>query len=335
MAARAQTQNTAYLTPESPNMKNLRLVPDDTKIDFLGKRFLCFGLSTILMIGSLALVATRGLNFGIDFTGGTLIEVAVPQDPDLPALRSALNTLDLGTVSLQEFGDRRNLMIRLGQQPGGPETQKAAIGKVQAKLAEVFPTAPVDYRRTEYVGPQVGKELKLTGLYAMLFSVAGILAYIWMRFEWQFGVGAVLSVVHDAIATLGLFSITHMEFDLSTLAAVLLVAGYSINDTVVVFDRIRENMRKYKKTPLSDLLNLSVNQTLSRSIMTSLTTLLALTALLIFGGDVIRSFTYALVFGILVGTYSSVYVAAPLLLYLNLRRDRPEPQKTDAPTLAS
>lgn len=315
-------------------MKPLRLISDDTKIDFLGKRFMCFAISAILIVGSITLTLTRGLNFGIDFTGGTLIEVEVPQDPDLPTLRTALNALDLGSVSLQEFGDRRNLMIRLPQQAGGPEAQKAAIGKVQAQLAEIFPSAPVDYRRTEYVGPQVGRELKLTGLYAMLFSMVGILAYIWMRFEWQFGVAAVLALVHDAIATVGLFALTRLEFDLSTLAAVLLVAGYSINDTVVVFDRIRENLRKYKKIPLPELFNLSVNQTLSRSIMTSLATLLALSALLVFGGDVIRSFTYALVFGIVVGTYSSVYVAAPLLFYLNLRRDHPEPQKADSPSAA-
>lgn len=311
-------------------MKNIRFIPDDTKIDFLGKRFLCFTLSAILIVGSLVLTGTRGLNLGIDFTGGTLIEVAVPQDPDLSALRSNLNALGLGNVSLQEFGDRRNLMIRLPQQPGGPEAQKAAIGKVQAKLAEIFSSAPVDYRRTEYVGPQVGKELKLKGLYAMLFSMAGILAYIWMRFEWQFGVAAVLALLHDAVATIGLFAVTHMEFDLSTLAAVLLVAGYSINDTVVVFDRIRENLRKYRKMPLPELFNQAVNQTLSRSIMTSFTTLLALLALLLFGGDVIRSFTYALFFGIVVGTYSSVYVAAPLLLYLNLRREKPAAPQQDA-----
>lgn len=306
-------------------MKNLRFIPDDTKIDFLGKRFLCFALSTVLIVGSIFLTGTRGLNLGIDFTGGTLIEVAVPQDPDLSALRSSLNGLKLGSVSLQEFGDKRNLMIRLPQQSGGPEAQKAAIDKVQAKLSEIFSSAPVDYRRTEYVGPQVGKELKLKGLYAMLFSMAGILAYIWMRFEWQFGIAAVLALLHDAIATIGLFAVTRMEFDLSTLAAVLLVAGYSINDTVVIFDRIRENIRKYRKMPLPELFNQAVNQTLSRSIMTSFTTLLALMALLIFGGDVIRSFTYALFFGIVVGTYSSVYVAAPLLLYLNLRREKPTP----------
>lgn len=302
-------------------MKTLRFIPDGTNVDFIGKRFIAYAVSFILVFGSIGLMAVKGLNFGIDFTGGTLIEIKTPTIPDLTAMRGALNGLGLGEVSLQEFGDPQDVMIRLPQQPGGEETQQAAIKTVQAQLNGMFGGSPVEYRRVEYVGPQVGGELKKKGLYAMLLSMIGIMGYIWMRFEWQFGVAAVVSLLHDAIATLGLFAVTRMPFDLSTLAAVLLVAGYSINDTVVVFDRIRENLRKYKKTPLLELFNQSVNQTLARSLMTSFTTLLALTALLAFGGEVIRGFTWALVFGILVGTYSSVYVAAPLLAYMNLRRD--------------
>lgn len=311
-------------------MKTLRFIPDGTNIDFIGKRYFAYAISLLLVFGSLALLATRGLNFGIDFTGGTLIEIETPADPELPKMREDLNRLGLGDVSLQEFGDPRNVMIRLPQQAGGPDAQQAAIRSVQSRLGETFAAqGAVEYRRVEYVGPQVGGELKRKGLYAMLLSMLGILGYIWMRFEWQFGVASVVALLHDAIATLGLFAVTRMPFDLSTLAAVLLVAGYSINDTVVVFDRIRENLRKYKKMPLPELFNQAVNQTLSRSLMTSFTTLLALSALLLFGGDVIRGFTWALVFGILVGTFSSVYVAAPLLLHMNLRRGEgavPEPQ---------
>lgn len=301
-------------------MKTLRFIPDGTNIDFIGKRVFAYILSFVLIFGSIGLMAVKGLNFGIDFTGGTLIEIKTPTVPDLHAMRAMLNGLKLGEVSLQEFGDQQNVMIRLPQQSGGEGAQQAAIKTVQAHLGEMFSAAPVEYRRVEYVGPQVGGELKKKGLYAMLLSMVGILGYIWLRFEWQFGVAAVISLLHDAIATLGLFAVTRMPFDLSTLAAVLLVAGYSINDTVVVFDRIRENLRKYKKLSLPELFNQAVNQTLSRSLMTSFTTLLALTALLLFGGEVIRGFTWALVFGILVGTYSSVYVAAPLLMHMNLRR---------------
>lgn len=301
-------------------MKTLRLIPDGTNIDFIGKRFIAYAISLALVFASIGLMATKGLNFGIDFTGGTLIEIETPEVPDLPEMRAVLGKLGLGDVSLQEFGDPQNIMIRLPQQAGEEDVQQAAIRSVQARLAELFPGGAVEYRRVEYVGPQVGGELKKKGLYAMLLSMAGILAYIWIRFEWQFGVAAVVALLHDAIATLGLFALTRMPFDLSTLAAVLLVAGYSINDTVVVFDRIRENLRKYKKLPLPELFNQAVNQTLARSLMTSLTTLLALAALVIFGGEVIRGFTWALIFGIGVGTFSSVYVASPLLLYMNLRR---------------
>lgn len=313
-------------------MKTLRFIPDGTNLDFIGKRFIAYAVSLVLVFGSIGLMAVKGLNFGIDFTGGTLIEIKTPTVPDLHAMRAMLNGLGLGEVSLQEFGDPQNVMIRLPQQSGGEGSQQAAIKTVQARLGEMFAgaAAPIEYRRVEYVGPQVGGELKKKGLYAMLLSMIGIMGYIWMRFEWQFGVAAVASLLHDAIATLGLFAVTRMPFDLSTLAAVLLVAGYSINDTVVVFDRIRENLRKYKKTPLLELFNQSVNQTLARSLMTSFTTLLALMALLLFGGEVIRGFTWALVFGILVGTYSSVYVAAPLLAYMNLRRGEKPAAASDA-----
>ena len=302
-------------------MKGLRLVPEETNLDFIGKRFLAFVFSTILIVGSIGLVATNGLNFGIDFTGGTVIEIKTPVEPDIAELRSELNGLELGAISIQEFGAVDDLLIRLPQQDdatGDGSAQKAAIEKVRAALDAKYES--VDYRRIEFVGPQVGEELKKQGALAVLFSLFGILAYVWFRFEWQFGVASIIALAHDAILTIGLFALTQMEFNLSTVAAILMIAGYSINDTVVVFDRIRENLRKYKKKPLGELFNMSVNQMLSRTLMTSVTTLLALVALYVFGGEVIRGFIYALIFGIGVGTYSSVFVAAPLLMFMNVKR---------------
>ncbi|MCB9964145.1 MAG: protein translocase subunit SecF [Rhodospirillales bacterium] len=288
-------------------------------IDFIKLRGLAFLLSALLVMGALAITATRGLNFGIDFSGGTLIEVRLEQTPDLSELRSKLNTLNLGGISIQEFGTAQDLLIRMPEQPGDETAQKAAIDSIQSLLNATY-DQKVDYRRVEYVGPQVGEELKLQGLYAILFSLAGIMIYIAFRFEWKFGLAAILALIHDAVATIGLFAVTQMEFNLSTVAAVLMIAGYSINDTVIVFDRIRENLRKFKKMPLGDLLNLSINETMSRTIMTSLTTLLALVSLWFLGGDVIQGFVNALLFGIVVGTYSSIFVAAPILLAIGVER---------------
>jgi len=302
-------------------MKGLRLVPDETSIDFIGGRYIAFALSAVLIVASIFLVSTRGLNFGIDFTGGTVIEIKTEEALDLGVLRGELNGLGLGAISIQEFGAPDDLLIRLPQQQAvddDGEAQKAAIESVRSALDEKY--APVDYRRIEFVGPQVGEELKRQGAMAVLFSLFGILAYVWFRFEWQFGVASIVALAHDAILTMGLFALTQMEFNLSTVAAILMIAGYSINDTVVVFDRIREKMRKYKKMPLGELFNLAVNKTLARTIMTSVTTLLALIALYVFGGEVIRGFIYALIFGIGVGTYSSIFVAAPILMFMNIKR---------------
>ncbi|MFN3701395.1 MAG: protein translocase subunit SecF [Alphaproteobacteria bacterium] len=306
-------------------MRLIRLIPEDTNYNFLGARKIAYVISALLIIASIILVMQRGLNFGIDFTGGTVIEIRTPVEPNLSDMRTALNTLGYGAISIQEFGAPDDLLIRLPQQAGGDvEKEKEAIAAVRAYLDSTFigdgDESLVDYRRTEYVGPQVGKELQIKGIYAVLFSLLGILAYIWVRFEWQFGVAAVAALAHDAIIVIGLFALTQMEFNLSTVAAVLMIAGYSINDTVIVFDRIREMLRKYKKMPLIELFNMSVNSMLTRTIMTSFTTLLALTALYMFGGEVIRGFIYALIFGIVVGTYSSIFVAAPLLLLMNIRR---------------
>lgn len=302
-------------------LKLIQLVPENTKIDFFGHRFYAMLASFVIIVGSFSCMAVKGLNFGIDFTGGTVIEFQVQQDPDLAKLRGELNALALGDISLQEFGDKRDLMVRLPQQDGGPQAQQAAINKVQESLVQHFGEGKVEVRRTEFVGPQVGEELKKDGLMAIIFTILAIMGYIWFRFEWQFGIGSLLALIHDVVGILGLFSLTQMHFDLSTLAAILLVAGYSINETVIIFDRIRENMRKYKKMPMPEIINLSINQTLPRTVMTSGSTILAIFALWLFGGEVIRSFTSALFFGILIGTHSSYFVSSQALFYLKLRPD--------------
>lgn len=316
----------------------MKLLPKETNINFIAMRYIAYVLSATILIGSVFYLVTKGPNFGIDFTGGTLIEVKVSDDNSVNVgeLRNELNELSLGTISLQEFGATDDLLIRLPEQvvkegQSEQEVQQGAISTVRGLLDSKF--KDVDYRRVEFVGPQVGEELKVKGLYAILFSLAGILVYIWLRFEWQFGVAAIIALAHDALATIGLFAFSQMEFNLSTVAAVLMIAGYSINDTVVVFDRIRENLRKYKKKTMAEICNMSINQTLSRTLMTSLTTMLALVALWVFGGEVIRGFVNALLFGIFVGTYSSIFVAAPVLLLVHKGRgdanDKKDEKKGD------
>ncbi len=295
----------------------LQIVPQNTKIDFIRLRFVALAVSVVLIFGSAVLVPLRGLNFGIDFAGGIMMEIRTPGPANLADLRARLGALGLGEVSLQEFGDDREVLIRLQRQDGDESEQIRAIEKVKQALG-----SEIQYRRTEFVGPKVGGELIRAGIIAITLSMFGIAAYVWFRFEWQFGVGAIVSLLHDVVSTVGIFALLQYEFNLTTVAAVLTVAGYSINDTVVVFDRIRENLRKYKAMDMATLLNLSVNETLSRTIMTSGTTLVAVLALYFFGGEVLRGFSFAMVWGILVGTYSSIYVAAPFLLYLNLRQVR-------------
>lgn len=309
-------------------IKFFEFVPHDTKIDFFGHRYYAMLASIIIIGGSLLCLGIKGLNYGIDFTGGTVIEIKTEQPADLSEMRENLNALGLGEVSIQEFGQPDNLLIRLRQQDGGAEDQKAAIEKVHVALDTEFGEGKVDYRRTEYVGPQVGGELKKAAALAVLCAIGGIMAYIWFRFKWQYGVGSLLALLHDVIGIVGLFSLTQMHFDLSTLAAILLVAGYSINETVIIFDRVRETLRKFKKMPLIDVINFSINSTLPRTLMTSGSTLLALSALWLFGGEVIRSFVSALFFGILIGTHSSYFVSTPVLYYLKLRPS-PEDSKTE------
>jgi len=306
-------------------MVNFRFVPDRTTIPFLRYEHLGYVVSALLILVSLVLLPTKGLNLGIDFRGGILIEVRMPdQAPDLGAMRATLGGLGLGEVALQEFGEPTDVLIRIERQTGDEAAQLAAVDVVKAALAEGF-GEDISYRRVEFVGPKVSEELFWAGAQAVIYALIAILAYIWFRFEWQFGVGAIVALVHDVIATLGIFSLLGLEFNLSTVAALLTIVGYSLNDTVVIYDRVRENLRRYKSMILRDLLDRSINETLARTVMTSLTTLVALTALFVFGGPVIRGFTFAMIWGVLVGTYSTIFVATPLLLHLNLRRESVAP----------
>jgi preprotein translocase subunit SecF len=298
-------------------MRLLKLVPSDTRIPFMAWRKLAMGGSLALVLLSAAGVFLPGLNFGIDFKGGILIEVKLPTAPDLGQMRGRLSGLGLGEVELQEFGDANDILVRIERQPGDAEAQSAAVGKVRTALGE-----GLDYRRVEFVGPKVSAELVEAGAIAVLLAVALMLLYIWFRFEWHFGVGAVVALIHDVVVSLGMLAATQLEFNLATIAALLTIVGYSINDTVVVYDRVRENLRKYKSRPLGEVLDLAVNDTLSRTTMTSFTTLLALFALVLFGGEVIRGFVLVMIWGIVIGTYSSIFVAAPLLLTLGLERRR-------------
>jgi preprotein translocase subunit SecF len=295
-------------------MRGLTLIPPDTRVPFIPLRRLFFALSAALVLGTLVLLVVRGLNYGVDFVGGVLIEVRTDGPADLATMRGKLNELGLGEVALQEFGRAEEVLIRLQRQPGGEAAQQAAVDKVRAALGE-----GVSYRRTELVGPKVSEELFWDGVYAVIAAMAGILIYVWFRFEWQFGLAGVLALVHDVLVTVGVFSLLGLEFNLTIVAALLTIAGYSINDTVVIFDRVRENMRKYKTMGLPALLDRANNETLSRTVATGISTLLALTALYVLGGEAMRGFTFAILFGIVIGTYSSVCLAVPLLLYLDLR----------------
>jgi preprotein translocase subunit SecF len=309
-------------------MPAFRLIPDQPRLHFVRYQYWAYAFSAALIALTLVLLPTRGLNLGIDFQGGVLIEAGLPAPPDLGAMRARLGGLGLGEVALQEFGGPQTILIRVQRQPGGEEAQLAAVDEVKASLQQEQGDQ-VSYRRVELVGPKVSAELLWSGLEAVGFAVVAILAYIWFRFEWQFGIGAVVALVHDALTTLGLFSLFGLEFNLTTIAALLTIVGYSINDTVVIYDRIRENVRRYKTMPMAELIDRSLNETLARTMMTSLTTLLALVALVFVGGPVIRGFTIAMIWGVFIGTYSSIYVASPMVLHLNLKR---EPAGEPAPT---
>ncbi len=304
-------------------MKQLKLVPDKTNIQFINKRLIAFSFSAFLVIASAGLFFGQGLNLGIDFLGGILIEAKTDGPANLSELRSDMGGLGLGEIKLQEFGAPDDILIRIQKQEGDEKAQQVAIDKVRESLG----SRVIEYRRTEFVGPTVGAELREAAAWAVLSAIAAMLLYIWFRFEWQFGLGAVIALLHDVVTTIGLFALFKLEFNLATVAAILTIAGYSINDTVVVYDRVRENMRRYKKMPYEELFNVSINQTLSRTVVTSVTTLLALFALYLFGGEVIRGFSIALIWGVLVGTYSSISLAVPILLYI--RPERGGGEETD------
>jgi preprotein translocase SecF subunit len=281
----------------------------------MARRYVFFALSGLLILVSIASIVFKGLSFGIDFEGGIVIEVRTQGPADLAQMRGTLVGLELGEVGLQEFGAANEVMIRIQRQKGGEEAQQLAVAKVKAALGQ-----GVEYRRVEVVGPNVSAELFRKGMYASILALFGIMAYVWFRFEWQFGLAGVIALAHDVISTVGLFSLLGLEFNLTTIAALLTIAGYSINDTVVIYDRIRENLRKYKTMPLAELFDLSINQTLSRTVITNLTVFLAVFALLLFGGEVLRGFSIAMTWGAVVGTYSTIFVASSLLLYFNVRR---------------
>src|SRR5215475_7266123 len=297
-------------------------------------RRISFPISAMLSIAAILLYFFHGLNFGIDFIGGTLIEVQTKAGPaDLAKMRTTIGSLQLGDFQLQQFGAPNDVLIRISQQPGGDEAQQAAVQKVRTALGD-----EVEYRRVEVVGPSVSTELLAYGTIGLVLAIVAILIYLWFRFEWQFALGAMIANVHDIVLTVGFMSLTRVDFDLTSIAALLTILGYSLNDTVVIYDRIREMLRRYKRMPMPDLLNASVNATLSRSIVTHLTVSLSLLALLVFGGQAIRSFTATMMFGVvLVGTYTSVFIASPILIYLGVGAGRmgaaeePEPPAATNP----
>jgi len=295
--------------------KGLIRFPENTSIGFMSLRKYAFALSALMTVATAVLFMTKDMNYGIDFRGGSIIEIQAKEgNADAGVVRGLLSDLNLGDVQVQEFGSARDLLIRIEAQDGGDNAEQSAVTKARGALE-----ADYEFRRVEVVGPTVSSELAWAGTIGVLASLVAMLIYIWIRFEWQFGLGAVISTLHDVIAMVGLYVVAGIEFNLTSIAAILTIVGYSINDTVVVYDRVRENLRKYKKMPVEELLDLSMNQTLSRTILTGTTTILALLALYLLGGEVIASFTFAMLFGILFGTYSSVFVAGPLLILFKLR----------------
>ena len=305
----------------------LRLVPETTNWDFFSRSKLWLGISALMMVLAFASFMIQGLNFGIDFKGGTTIRTQSTEAVDVGVYRDAIEALDLGDITITQvfdptFGpDKHVTMIRIQAQEGEESVGNALVTNVGTALLAVDPGLQLPFASVESVGPKVSGELIKTAVIAVLLAIAAVLIYIWLRFEWQFALGAVAALVHDVILTIGVFSAVQIKFDLAIIAALLTIVGYSLNDTVVVFDRVRENLRKYKKKDLKKVLNLSINETLSRTVMTSVTTLLALVSLYVLGGDVIRGFVFAMIWGVIVGTYSSVFVASAMLLWLGVKRD--------------
>ncbi len=307
----------------------LKLIPDNTKVPFSNWRFIAMALSAVMVISSIIAVATLGLNFGVDFKGGVTIEVVDDQPVDLGAIRSTIGGLGLGEVNVTEIQDvggaEKGILVTVEQQDteaheDADAAQQNAADQVREALRQLLGD-DVEFRKTEVVGATVSGELVEKGILAVVIAITGMLFYIWLRFEWQFSVGSIVALVHDVTITMGMFAVTRLDFNVATIAALLTIVGYSMNDTVVVYDRVRENLRKYKKKALPELIDLSINETLTRTVMTSGTTLLSLVALFFFGGEVLRGFTAAIIFGILIGTYSSIFVASPFLLATGVKRD--------------
>ena len=315
----------------------VRFIPTESSFDFIRLRWAAFAVSTVLMLGSLAAFFVVGLNFGIDFRGGTLIEVQTQEPADLGTIRSTMEEIGISAVNVQSFGSDTEVLITVGTMspeavmamPGVEETgideeqaQQVVRSQIQAALSDQF--EGIEYRRLEVVGPQVSGELVVAGTTAVIAALFLMLLYIWFRFEWQYSVGAVLALIHDVIATIGFFAVTQLEFNLSTIAAILTIVGYSMNDTVVVYDRIREKFRKFKTLPSEEVLNKAINKTLSRTVLTSGTTLVALIAMALIGGAALQGFALALIWGVVIGTYSSIFVAAPLLTLTGVKRTSEE-----------
>jgi preprotein translocase SecF subunit len=309
----------------------LRLVPAETNWDFFGKTPLTFGFSALLMVASVVAFFAIGLNFGIDFKGGTTIRTESTQAVDVGVYRDALAPLGLGDVSITQVfdvnfaEDQHVAQIRIEAQDGQEAVGEDTMKRIEEALVAADPAMKIPFPSVESVGPKVSGELVWTAIEAVLAAIAAVLIYIWLRFEWQFSLGAVAALVHDVVLTIGIFAVLQIKFDLAIIAALLTIVGYSLNDTVVVFDRVRENLRRYKKMDLKEVLNLSINETLSRTVMTSVTTLIALVSLYVLGGDVIRGFVFAMIWGVVVGTYSSVFVASAILLRLGVKRDWSKP----------
>jgi len=305
----------------------LQLIPPDSNFNIVGKKNIIFGVVAAVLIFCLGSIFVQGFNYGIDFKGGLLLEIRTEQSANISQLRSDLNGVVDGEVTLQEFGTPNDVLIRVERQAGGEDAQLAALAKIKEKLG-----ASVEYRRVENVGPKVSEDLVRNGIYAVLWSLVAMLIYVWFRFEWQFGVCSLLTLANDTIILLGVFSLFQLEFNEAAIVAVLITITYSINDTVVIYDRIRENLRKFKKMPMDELINRSLNETFSRTILTSVTTLLALFGLYLFGGPVIASFSLPIIIGIAAGTISSIAISAPLLLNMNIRPGNnftsPEEKKT-------
>ena len=294
---------------------NLKAVLGSTKIDFLKNSKITFYFSAILVVLSILLVVFRGLNLGIDFSGGILMEARFDEKVDVAKFRDFIRDDEMGELVIQNF-DENTILIKVSADKER-ENQVEVVQAIKSKIEQFY--GFVDYRKVDFVGPQIGSELIFKGIAALALGLILVMLYIWIRFDWQFGIGAILALLHDVILTFGFFALTNLEFNLSSIAAILTVIGYSINDSVVIFDRVRENLRKYKKMEIVKLLNLSINSTLSRTILTAGTTLLALLSLILFGGEVLLSFACAMFFGVVIGTYSSIYIAAPFLMRFDFK----------------